>query len=805
MRRVFLRIASMPLARSRALHHGVTRRFKSGHQELPVPTPLSFAHIIKLALICSASLCLLTLSAAAQSTTKLRGYVYDAEDGSPAVGAVVDLDGTNYHALTDNFGVFGFDNVPPATYTVTIAAAGFIGFKSEPIRLIEDITRQVMAPLERKTYQVPGITVVGRPEPPAGDQVIVINREQIQKTNSRSISELLESVPGVFVQHSGSGGQSQIRIRGAAPRQVLVLLDGQKVNPSASGVADLNTIPIEMVERIEVHKGGASAEHGPDALGGVINVITHKSIVSHNLHLQTELNRGRWRSETYTLTASDFIQAKNLSTRFACMSHQSRNGFDFHYTVEPSTKVYEGMRINNFVDSYNYFGSSLYEISTRSRLSLSAQLFKSGKGLPGRASDQNEAAFTEDERKLVTVRFHQELKPRLRLETQTGFSRFDQYFWDRDNPSVANRFESRYTNDIYTGQATTVWQPWRDNETRFGVQLTRDILNHSDHLRPQLSMDETVRDGYAAFLSSKQGIELPPLVIFDAASIDAALRYDQAHTSKDSTSWQDPGKSHSIGRWSPKVGATLSIGDKVSLAIRGSYGQSFRLPSINALFWKGDVRSRGNPNLRPEIAEHSEGGMEVCGSLSRFSFSAGVTYFHSYVTDLVVWQAGFGGVWTPVNLAAALTTGHEEFVTLTLLDELLELQYQNTITNARNRVPGHNSYNKQLTFTPHYLTTLSARFRHTVGRLHVQASYAVRMVDKRFALENNQKWYDAYEIHDLGGSVKVDMTTRWHTAFDIKLYNLTDEDYTLLAHYPMPGRHWDIGLRISYGVEGNSR
>jgi len=749
-----------------------------------------------------ALLAVLTVQATAQSTAKLKGYVYDTDDGSPVIQAKVELQETSYQIITDNFGRFSFDNIPPATYHLKITAVGYTEHLVEQIHLVEDVTRQVVVPLEKRTYPLEGITVVGRYQPLYSDKVTVIEREQIKELHPRSVSELLESVPGIFVQRTGgASGQAQVRIRGADPKHVLVLVDGHKANPSGSGVADLNTIPIEMVERIEIHKGGASAEFGPDALGGVINIITYQQAVTHNLLVKSDVRKGKWNSDANKLSASNLLSFGNLSTRFAYTSRQSDGDFDFHYTVEPRNKVYEGTRINNFTDSYNYFGAGIYQFAPQSTLKLSGQVFRAKKGLPDRASKQNPYAFAEDRRKLITARYELELTQKIRWEAQMGFSRFEQYFWDLANGSAANRFESRHTDDIFTIQFANVSHPWKSNETRFGLQVSRDILYHTDYLRPQLSMGKAVRDDYAAFIISKQRTGLPTLAFFNNASVDFALRFDKANTDKDSTSWQDPGKSHSVEQWSPKVGATLSKGEKVSLILRANYGKSYRLPSINALFWKGDVRSRGNPNLKPERAEHSEGGIELAGSIGVLTFSGSMTYFHSYVSDLVVWQAGYGGVWSPVNLESALITGHEEYVALAFFDEAIEIQYQNTITTAQNKVPGHNSYNKKLTFTPHYITGVTAWLKHRFWQCLFYASYAVRMVDRRYALPSNTKWYDAYRIDDLGLGLKVGLSKWWRLALDFKVYNLNDEDYVLLTHYPMPGSEWDIGVRLSYGVE----
>ncbi len=119
--------------------------------------------------------------------------------------------------------------------------------------------------------------------------VQVITREQIERSGAQSVTEVLKSTPatntGSFDENSiasftpGAGGAS---LRGLGPQATLILINGRRVAPFgfASGgqttFVDVNQIPIDAVERIEVLLDGASAIYGSDAIGGVINVILRR-------------------------------------------------------------------------------------------------------------------------------------------------------------------------------------------------------------------------------------------------------------------------------------------------------------------------------------------------------------------------------------------------------------------------------------------------------------------------------------------------------------------------------------------------
>jgi outer membrane cobalamin receptor len=105
--------------------------------------------------------------------------------------------------------------------------------------------------------------------------IALITRDEIEAMGAMELSEVLNGVEGVTAADYGPfGSQMKVKLRGSNAEQVLVLIDGKPVNSARQGDVDLSTIPLAMVDRIEIIKGPASALYGADALGGVVNIIT---------------------------------------------------------------------------------------------------------------------------------------------------------------------------------------------------------------------------------------------------------------------------------------------------------------------------------------------------------------------------------------------------------------------------------------------------------------------------------------------------------------------------------------------------
>ena len=114
--------------------------------------------------------------------------------------------------------------------------------------------------------------------------VTVVSREQLEASGAVTVADFMRTVSfasfGNFRPQSGSSAQSfsEVNLRGLGSRRTLVLVDGRRVakSPNVGDAADINSIPMAAVERIEILTDGASAIYGSDAIGGVVNVIMRK-------------------------------------------------------------------------------------------------------------------------------------------------------------------------------------------------------------------------------------------------------------------------------------------------------------------------------------------------------------------------------------------------------------------------------------------------------------------------------------------------------------------------------------------------
>jgi vitamin B12 transporter len=174
--------------------------------------------------------------------------------------------------------------------TIVRSAAGFAALLSLPLSAAEAPLGATVVTATRTD------TVLDEVLAP----VIVITREEIERSLGPDVASLLQFHAGIDISRTGGPGQvTSVFIRGTDSNHATVLVDGVRINPGTIGGASIQNIAPETIERIEVVKGPRSTLYGTDAIGGVINLIT-RSYTDHGFGAAT----GYGRYDTFLATAS---------------------------------------------------------------------------------------------------------------------------------------------------------------------------------------------------------------------------------------------------------------------------------------------------------------------------------------------------------------------------------------------------------------------------------------------------------------------------------------------------------------------
>ncbi len=225
----------------------------------------------------------LTFSTFAENTTtSIKGTVTDRNSNEPIPYASVAVEGSSLGAVTNFEGEFVIDQVPVGHHHLIASCVGYKLDKKElnievgsnndiEFKIVEDFIGldQVVVTADRNTIQRKDAPVV----------VNSISTKLLKQTSAATLADGLAFSPGLRVENDcGNCGFSQVRMNGLEGGYTQILINSRAIFSGLAGVYGLEHIPANMIERIEVVRGGGSALFGGNAIAGTINVITKDPI-----------------------------------------------------------------------------------------------------------------------------------------------------------------------------------------------------------------------------------------------------------------------------------------------------------------------------------------------------------------------------------------------------------------------------------------------------------------------------------------------------------------------------------------------
>ena len=219
-----------------------------------------------------------TAVAGKRNGAHVSGTVTDARTGTGLAYATLAVKGTTVGIAADASGRFTLNNLPTGRLTLIAAAVGYKSAEQE-LRLEAGETVRADFALEEEALAVEEIVVsASRTETNkkySPTIVSVASGKLFEATASCNLAETMNFQSGLRVENNcGNCGTTQLRINGLEGQYSQVLLDSRPIFSSLAAMYGLEQLPVSMIERVEVIRGGGSALFGANAIGGVVNIIT---------------------------------------------------------------------------------------------------------------------------------------------------------------------------------------------------------------------------------------------------------------------------------------------------------------------------------------------------------------------------------------------------------------------------------------------------------------------------------------------------------------------------------------------------
>ncbi|QNL48258.1 TonB-dependent receptor [Olivibacter sp. SDN3] len=257
--------------------------------------------------------------------------------------ASIRLLNTGFGTVTSARGFYEITGIPPGNYRLQIRALGYISVvKDFSIKPDEKNVFDVL--LEDELNQMDEVSVIGRTANQTANRqaynITSIDARQLHNT-TLDLSHALDRVSGVRVRETGGVGSSfNFSLNGFMGRQVKFFIDGVPMDNFGSSF-QINNIPVNLAERVEVYKGVVPISLGADALGGAINIVTNQT---HRNYLDVSYSYGSFNTHRSTINAG----------------YTSKSGFTFQLNAfqnysDNNYKVFVPI-VENLLTGYTYNG-----------------------------------------------------------------------------------------------------------------------------------------------------------------------------------------------------------------------------------------------------------------------------------------------------------------------------------------------------------------------------------------------------------------------------------------------------------------
>jgi iron complex outermembrane receptor protein len=240
---------------------------------------------------------------------------------------------------------------------------------------------------------------------------------------------------------------------------------------------------------------------------------------------------------------------------------------------------------------------------------------------------------------------------------------------------------------------------------------------------------------------------------------------------------------------------TYSLGSDYLLSeniiLKGNVSRNYRIPSFNDLYWKSDIYSQGNPQLKPESGYSGEFGISEKLKAGAINFDFSQTAFGASIKDWIVWVPNDAGIWTPDNKEKGKSYGLEikgnSFVQKK--DSKFELTGFYTWTKAQLTGQIQTNENQMIYIPEHrFMAFLSYTYKQ------LSASFNINHIGERYY--NQENTLPGYQLGNITFDYNLPIKDNTLTA-TFKVNNLWNTKYNVIANYAMPLRNYQIALKLN--------
>lgn len=615
----------------------------------------------------------------------------------------------------------------------------------------------VHAQTDTASYQLKAVEIFGKPAEvfAVGSKVTSLDSSYLHAYASASLAEALQARTPIYFKSYGVSGISTVSFRGTNASQTAVIWNGLNISSPALGQSDFATLPLSGLGDVAVQYGAASANYGSGAIGGAI-LLNSPAYTKKGLGIELQQEAGSFGR----YFSSGTLSYSNSRFQVGASAYLRTAENDFKYRDLSTFGAPERRQEHASNQAYGFTQDITWHFSPNTSIAFhNWYTFADRELQPAMGSAHNKAKLQDD-----NYRFMTELNHRSKWgKTEIKAAFFDDYlkYTDVSINSVSDI-------QTYQLQAEHTYTPGNSWSLRGGVNLQQFIAENDNYAKRQKE---------------------------NRASLFALLRYDPLQTLQLSLNIRQALAENYNPLPTPSIGVNWNFytNDIHQLYLKGNVSGSYRIPTLNDLYWAG----AGNPDLKPEQGWNYEGGL-------RHTFSAGnsvsleseATAYTMLIDNWIQWAPNATGSWRPTNLLKVRSEGVELNTKLTTTVSQFKFTtaagYSFTSSEQVKSYSNEGEIGKQLMYVPLHKAVLSMDTNYKGWLLLGSLNYT----GLRFTTNSETTSLDSFLLLNLALSKSIKFQ-KYAITMAIRSDNVSDTEYQTMQYRAMPLRNYTFSLQLN--------
>lgn len=571
----------------------------------------------------------------------------------------------------------------------------------------------------------------------------------LSRLGHHHLASMLAMQTPLYIRSYGNGTLATLGIRGGSAAHTQLVWNGIPIRNPMIGLVDLALIPAWIMDDASVHYGGHGAAFGSGAIGGLIS-FSNQPLQAGN-HAQLHVLAGSWGEKGAQVKLEYGFEHLRFSTRAFHLFA------DNNFRYDPGHGLPDKFQSNHRVKDQGVLQEIMWVMNEKQKLVARAWYQHADRQIPPTSTQTTSKSAQQDDNFRASLHWHL-IGDKVRWQLKTAL--LDESIDYQDSLILLythNRFQT------WLAEAETAFRLTPDIDFTGGLYTERVEAKSDNYL------SNRIRHQHAAFISLR---ETRPSWLY-------RLQVREEYTD---------------GSWSPLLLDFSAEWSGLKKWIwKTSLSRNYRLPTLNDLYW----RPGGNSGLQPESGWTVESGLDYKYNMEHIQFSGSLTGYFRKVDQWIMWLPPVKDVrnyWSPINIAEVNSRG-------------MEWRMTSSWNTAQWRVQLHTS--ADLTWST---------FGSALPDLHIEPGDQLFYVPVENVMIRLQagfhRWSGFYQHHWFGDSPGINEAVQagnvgavglsydWERkGFGASIYaqseNIWDVPYRLIERRPMPGRSFELGIRLS--------